>query len=72
SSVVRKDYQKMMDPYNDFGDVMDGDGDAIFERQGMSSEDSMDSDKNYDHERGAAAATAAAVAVDGNQGENEI
>lgn len=56
SSVVRKDYQKMLDPYNDLRDVVDEDGDAIFDRQAMTSEDSMDSDKEYGHERGAPAA----------------
>ncbi|KAL8881580.1 MAG: hypothetical protein Q9192_007769 [Flavoplaca navasiana] len=56
SSVGRKNYQKMLDPYNDFGDVVDGDGDAIFDRQALTSEDSMDSDKEYGHERGAPAA----------------
>ncbi|KAL8844169.1 MAG: hypothetical protein Q9176_001575 [Flavoplaca citrina] len=55
SSVVRKDYQKMLDPYNDLRDVVDGDGDAVFDRQALTSEDSMDSDKEYGHERGAPA-----------------
>ncbi|KAL9628423.1 MAG: hypothetical protein Q9204_005896, partial [Flavoplaca sp. TL-2023a] len=56
SSVVRKDYQKMLDPYNDLRDVVDEDGDVVFDRQALTSEDSMDSDKEYGHERGAAAA----------------
>ncbi|KAL8975910.1 MAG: hypothetical protein Q9205_007985 [Flavoplaca limonia] len=55
SSVVRKDYQKMLDPYNDLRDVVDEDGDVIFGRQPLTSEDSMDSDKEYGHERGAPA-----------------
>lgn len=46
-SSVKKDYQKMLDPFNDFGDVVDGDGDAIFDRQGVTSEDSLDSDQDY-------------------------
>lgn len=44
---VKKDYQKMLDPFNDFRDVVDGDGDAIFDRQGVTSEDSLDSDQDY-------------------------
>ena len=44
---VKKDYQKMLDPFNEFGDVVDGDGDAIFDRQGVTSEDSLDSDQDY-------------------------
>ncbi|KAI4225315.1 MAG: hypothetical protein L6R36_004015 [Xanthoria steineri] len=46
-SSVKKNYQKMLDPFNDFGDVVDGDGDAIFDRQGVTSEDSLDSDQDY-------------------------
>ncbi|KAL8867146.1 MAG: hypothetical protein Q9198_008627 [Flavoplaca austrocitrina] len=60
SSVVRKDYQKMLDPYNDLSDVVDEDGDVIFDRQALTSEDSMDSDKEYGHERGAPAAVVGA------------
>lgn len=57
-SSVKKDYQKMLDPFNDFGDVVDGDGDAIFDRQGVTSEDSLDSDQDYKHrEEGGASAT---------------
>ncbi|KAL8729262.1 MAG: hypothetical protein Q9166_004883 [cf. Caloplaca sp. 2 TL-2023] len=47
SSVAKKDYGKMIDPYNDFGHIVDGNGDAIFARQGMTPEDSLDSDKEY-------------------------
>ncbi|KAL8750659.1 MAG: hypothetical protein Q9199_006924 [Rusavskia elegans] len=57
-SSVKKDYQKMLDPFNDFGDVVDGDGDAIFDRQGVTSEDSLDSDQDYKHrEEGGASAS---------------
>lgn len=52
-SSAKKDYQKMLDPFNDFGD-----GDAIFDRQGVTSEDSLDSDQDYKHrEEGGASAT---------------
>ncbi|KAL8902774.1 MAG: hypothetical protein Q9171_007603, partial [Xanthocarpia ochracea] len=44
-SSVLKDYQKMLDPFNDFVDVVDEGGNAIFARQGMTPEDSLDSDK---------------------------
>ncbi|KAL8847531.1 MAG: hypothetical protein Q9221_007431 [Calogaya cf. arnoldii] len=47
TSVPKKDYQKLLDPFNDFGDLVDGDGDAIFDREGLTSEDSMDTDKEY-------------------------
>ncbi|KAL8915141.1 MAG: hypothetical protein Q9172_006940 [Xanthocarpia lactea] len=46
---VVKDYQKLLDPFNDFVDVVDEGGNAIFARQGMTPEDSLDSDKEYKH-----------------------
>ncbi|KAL8676941.1 MAG: hypothetical protein Q9186_006596 [Xanthomendoza sp. 1 TL-2023] len=48
SSVVKKDYGKLLDPYNDL-DVVDEDGDAVFARQGVTPEDSLDSDAEYTH-----------------------
>ncbi|KAL8687488.1 MAG: hypothetical protein Q9224_005136 [Gallowayella concinna] len=48
SSVVKKDYGKLLDPYNDL-DVVDEDGDAVFARQGVTPEDSLDSDTEYTH-----------------------
>ena len=48
-SSVAKDYQQMLDPFNDFVDVVDEGGNAIFARQGMTPEDSLDSDKEYKH-----------------------
>ncbi|KAL8662731.1 MAG: hypothetical protein Q9168_008209 [Polycauliona sp. 1 TL-2023] len=67
SSIARKDYGKMLDPYNDFGDVVDGDGDAIFDRQTLSSEDSMDSDKDFKYERGAVVAS-----IEANPEQSEV
>ncbi|KAL8806888.1 MAG: hypothetical protein Q9182_001017 [Xanthomendoza sp. 2 TL-2023] len=50
TSVIRKDYGKLLDPYNDFGDVVDEDGDPVFTPRGTSPGDSLDSDEEYtDH-----------------------
>ncbi|KAL8778068.1 MAG: hypothetical protein Q9213_007587 [Squamulea squamosa] len=53
-SSVPKNYERMLDPFNDFADVVDEDGDAIFPRQAITPEDSLDSDKEYNDEGSAA------------------
>ncbi|KAL8951816.1 MAG: hypothetical protein Q9222_002232 [Ikaeria aurantiellina] len=51
SSVVKKEYNKMLDPYNELHDVVDGDGDAVFDYQNLTPEDSYPSDQEYEGEK---------------------
>ncbi|KAL8712745.1 MAG: hypothetical protein Q9220_002953 [cf. Caloplaca sp. 1 TL-2023] len=51
SSIAKKSYDKMLDPYNDLHDVVDGDGGAIFDYQNLTPEDSYPSDQEYEAEK---------------------
>ncbi|KAL8773860.1 MAG: hypothetical protein Q9209_001290 [Squamulea sp. 1 TL-2023] len=58
---VPKNYERMLDPLSDFADVVDEDGDAIFPRQAITPEDSLDSDKEYKDEGSTAGVSAMPV-----------
>ncbi|KAL8718313.1 MAG: hypothetical protein Q9181_008220, partial [Wetmoreana brouardii] len=55
SSANKKEYAKMLDPYNEMDRLVDEEGNRVFAHQRMTPEDSYPSDAEYDAEKEAPA-----------------